>query len=480
MPVSGFVIRRKLAEGGMGAVYVAQHERLTNIHKVIKVLLPTYAQNADVRQRFEREAESASRLYHEHILRIDNFGSLPDGQLWLMTELLQGQPLDEFLRTRGRLDEHRALRVILQLCSALEHAHEAGIIHRDLKPGNVFVCPTNAQPLAIRLLDFGIAKILHTAERGARTQAGVPIGTPSYMAVEQYDRADEVTPRADVFSLAVMTCEMVTGRLPWGHADPAVLYHKQRTERPVLDGLSPGWQRVLQGALAARAEDRPESARAYARALAAETPAMPPHAPSGLEVLRAIAPDLMDRAAGHQTPRTPSDHGAIASISCSWSWSTLAPPQVGAQATTISAAAGAIVAEPPRRLARAKLVLAGLGACGLAGLVTFTLVRSLQGAPSRAAAAAPAAIASPQPSAASSAPADALVGDDASAAPPVATPDVVPHLPPVAPELAPPSTQPAVPTRGAAERAKPPVAPARPPQPTATDNAFDPDSPTGR
>ncbi|HEX7837011.1 MAG TPA: protein kinase [Kofleriaceae bacterium] len=476
MQVNGFIIQRKLAEGGMGAVYVCQHERLTNIHKVIKVLLPTYAQDPTLRQRFEREAESASRLHHEHILRIDNFGSLPDGQLWLMTEFLHGQPLDELLRTRGRLAEHHALLVILQLCSALEHAHKAGIVHRDVKPGNVFVCPTQAQPLAIKLLDFGIAKILHTASDGAHTRSGVAIGTPSYMAVEQYDRADEVTARADIFSLAVMTCEMITGRLPWGRHDPAVLYHQQRTRRPVLDGLSPGWRRVLQDALAAEPKDRPESACAYARALASETPALSPCAPGGVEMLRMVAPDLMDSAAPvHAAVHTRSDRESIAPRS----WSTLTSPQAPPQkTTTISASPGVIAVEPPRRHARSQLVLAGLGACGLAGLVTFALVRSLQGTPSHTTAAAPTSLASPQAGPASSPPGDAPVSEDASAAPAMMVPDAARSLSsavaPSAREL-----QRTPPPRGV-RRPRPPAAPARPPQPAADDDTFDPDSPIGR
>ncbi|TMQ04042.1 MAG: serine/threonine protein kinase [Deltaproteobacteria bacterium] len=220
--MSGFVIVRKLAEGGMGAVYLAEHERLTHIRKVVKVLLPAYARHGELQQRFEREAHAASRLHHDHILKIDNFGKLPGGQPWLMTEILHGQPLDEFLRTRGRLAEHRALLVLLQLCSALEHAHKLGIIHRDLKPSNVFVCPTKQQPFAIKLLDFGIAKMLNEATDGAGTRSGAIMGTPSYMAVEQYDHAHAVTPHADIFSPGVMTCEMVTGRLPWGNHDQAV------------------------------------------------------------------------------------------------------------------------------------------------------------------------------------------------------------------------------------------------------------------
>ena len=323
--VNGFVIERRLAKGGMAAIYVAVHARLGYIRKAIKVLLPEYAGTRQYRQRFEREAEAVSKLKHDHILEVDDFGALPDGQLWLMTPFLEGQALDRLLRARGRLGEHRALLILLQLLSALEYAHGLGIVHRDLKPANVFVCPTQKQPLAIKLLDFGVARILGVADLGPDTPAGTPVGTPCYMAVEQYARADEATPRADLYAVGVMVCEMVTGRLPWGRHDRAVQYHKQRTERPVLDGLSPGWARVVEAALAVEPRDRPESARALAVALASETPAISPDVPSGAEMLRTVAPELGRHVPPDgDTVRNQASRALVAPLS----WSTLEPPAV--------------------------------------------------------------------------------------------------------------------------------------------------------
>jgi hypothetical protein len=219
-----------------------------------------------------------------------------------------------------------------------------------------------------------------------------------------------------------------------------------------------------------------------------------------MEMLRTVAPDLLDSAApDHEADRTPSHRHAIAARS----WSTLAPPRATpAEATTISASPGVIAVEPPRRHARSKLVLASLGACGLAGLVTFALVRSVQGPPPRTTAAEPTSLAPPQADAASSPPGDGPAGpvsEDASAAPAVMGPDTAQSLSsavaPSAQELQrapPPRTVP---------RPRPPVAPARPLQPgqtsplprraradeprgarppAAEDDTFDPDSPTGR
>jgi serine/threonine-protein kinase len=325
--VNGFAIQRRLARGGIGAVYVAEHLRLPHIRKVIKVLLPEHAQDPQLRRRFECEAEVVSKLKHDHILEIDDFGALPDGQLWLMMPLLDGESLRGLLRRSGRLAEHRALLILLQLCSALEHAHGAGVVHRDLKPENVFVCPTEKQPFSIKLLDFGIATLRDAGDAGLAARADAPSGTPSYMAVEQYEDAGAITPLADICALAIMACEMVTGRLPWGRHDRVMQYILQRTARPVLDGMSSGWREVVQTALAAEPRHRPRSARAFAVALASETPAIPPHVPSGAEMLRTVSPELGQHALpDDDTVRNWADRDLIAPLS----WSALTPPQAPA------------------------------------------------------------------------------------------------------------------------------------------------------
>lgn len=295
-----FRIEKKLAEGGMGAVYLARHRLMTSTLKVIKVLLPEYAQNAILRQRFHREAEAASRLKHENILGIDNFGTLDDGQLFIMIPYLEGQSLDAYLRSRGgSLSPYRALHLVVQLCDALDYAHARGIIHRDLKPGNVYIIPTSSNPYMLKLLDFGIAKLVDAREGEPMTQRGIAIGTPGYMAVEQYERADEVNHLADVYSLAVMIWGIVTGRLPWQHADHAVLYHLQRTqipERPPVDVMPAEWSEVLLAAMNIDPRARPQSARELATALASALPAVG-RLPSGAEILAGLAPHFIRKAA---------------------------------------------------------------------------------------------------------------------------------------------------------------------------------------
>lgn len=262
--VNGYVIRRLLAKGGMSAVYVAEHIELP-LQKAVKVLLPYFAHRHDIRARFAREAKAVSMLHHPNILGIDDCGQLEDGQLWYMMQLLEGQSLEEFLRARGRLSEAHALPIILQLCRALEHAHRHNVVHRDLKPENVFLCETG-----VKLLDFGIAKIVGTAD-GARTAAGSTVGTPHYMSPEQNGQAHLATPLSDIYSLGVLVCKMVTGRLPWGVHDYTVLYHLQRTQLPQLDGLPPRWKDAVASALSTLPSRRPQSVRAFVEAFTTDT-----------------------------------------------------------------------------------------------------------------------------------------------------------------------------------------------------------------
>jgi serine/threonine-protein kinase len=389
-----FRIEEKLAEGGMGAVYLGRHVLLPSALKVIKVLLPAYAANPVLRRRFHREAEAASKLKHEHILGIDNFGEFDDGQLFIMIPYLEGQPLDTYLRARGgRLVPHRALHIVVQLCDALDHAHSRGIIHRDLKPSNVYLVATNANPYAVKLLDFGVAKFLEEPA-GHGTRSGVPIGTPSYMAVEQYEHGDEATHLADVYSLGIMIWEMVTGRLPWQAREGAVLYHLQRTvtpKRPAVSEMPLEWSRLLLGALSVDLDARPRSARELATALASALPA-DGRRPSGTEILAGLVPRFVRRSGpGDETVRNASDVDRLAPLlwparETTGETDRAAPPELPPplpsppplppppelppppMAELPAAGPGAPGTRPidPRRSARRKLAVAALAATALA------------------------------------------------------------------------------------------------------------------
>lgn len=297
LAIGRFVIREKLAEGGMGAVYLAVHERL-GVRKVVKVLLGEYSHNPIIRRRFEREATAASRLSHRHVIRIDDFGALPDGQLFLVMPFLDGETLEAHLRhTRPSL--HHTCHVLVQLCAALQHLHEAGIVHRDLKPGNVFLSATAENPFEVVLIDLGIARDRSSQTVSFRTQSGIALGTPGYMAVEQYGHAATADARADVYATAVIAWEMLTGQLPWGVHDARVLHLKQMTEPPSLPDtcvLPADLVALLAASLAPDPAARPRSARDFAIAFAAAVPAAGPREPSGADIVLRFARDFVERA----------------------------------------------------------------------------------------------------------------------------------------------------------------------------------------
>jgi serine/threonine-protein kinase len=285
-----FRITRRLAVGGMGTVYLAEHIHDSHLRKVVKTILPEYTRIPEIQRRFQREAATAARLHHRNILAVDNFGTLENGQLFLMAPFLDGEPLDEFVAARGgRLSEHRALHFLIQLAKALDHAHASGVVHRDLKPSNVFVVRTD-EGYEIRLLDFGIAK--RSGDEEIKTSTGTTLGTPYYMPVEQYRDAGEVTHLADVFSFAVLAWELVTGELPWGKQDPRVMYFQQMTmipARPPPEVMSPEWVDIMLPGLRAEPSRRPPSIRAFIIALASALPARD-GMPSGAEMLADLAP----------------------------------------------------------------------------------------------------------------------------------------------------------------------------------------------
>lgn len=288
-------IVRQLGQGGMGAVYLAEHVRIGS-RKVVKVLLPELSHNPQIVHRFENEARAAARLQHRNIIKIDDFGQLASGQWYILMPYLEGASLEAFLASHGKLTTHQALHLLVQICAALQAAHDAGIVHRDLKPGNIFLSQAEDNPRFVTLLDFGIAKLGESTD-GMATQTGAVFGTPAYMAVEQLEDASRADARSDLYALGVIAYQMVTGALPFGSASGAVLYNKQITSRPTRpEGVPYEWAELLLRALAVRPIDRPLSARAFAISLAAVTPADPPFEPSGHEILLSVARELVSTA----------------------------------------------------------------------------------------------------------------------------------------------------------------------------------------
>jgi len=218
--IGNYVVKRLLGEGGMGTVFLGEHP-LIGKKVAIKVLLDEFAQREDIVTRFFNEAKAVNEIKHGNIVDIIDFGKMkvyqgaPDTVYFIM-ELLEGESLSDRLR-RQPLSLPEVVHIMLQCCSALEASHAKGIIHRDLKPDNIFITPKSSDPLFIKILDFGIAK-LNDGPVGSKTRTGVVIGTPSYMSPEQCMGRGHIDARSDIYSLAIVMYEMLTGKVPFGGA----------------------------------------------------------------------------------------------------------------------------------------------------------------------------------------------------------------------------------------------------------------------
>jgi serine/threonine-protein kinase len=205
--VGDYVIERQIGEGGMGMVFAAVHPVIGK-HVAIKVLSPMLAGDATSVQRFVQEARAVNQIAHPKIVDIFGFGQLPSGRHYCVMELLHGQSLKR--RLDSPIDDREAISIIAEVCEALAAAHAAGIVHRDLKPDNIFLVEDTDGTRRVKLLDFGIAKLLEDPE-ALKTRSGEPIGTPRYMAPEQR-QGKPVDLRTDLYALGVMMFEIFGGR----------------------------------------------------------------------------------------------------------------------------------------------------------------------------------------------------------------------------------------------------------------------------
>jgi tetratricopeptide (TPR) repeat protein len=212
-----YLILSRLGVGGMGAVYRAQHTTLKR-DLAIKVLLPEFGGKDEFVRRFEREAESASRLAHPNIIAVTDFGRTPDGLLFLAMEYLDGRSLTSLIR-EGPLGVPRALGIARQILAGLNRAHGAGVVHRDLKPDNIMLIERDGTRDFVKILDFGIAKLTDPEPgREALTQAGMVFGTPEYLSPEQA-LGDKIDARADLYAFGVILFEMLIGQRPFESED---------------------------------------------------------------------------------------------------------------------------------------------------------------------------------------------------------------------------------------------------------------------
>jgi serine/threonine protein kinase len=215
--IGSYIVDRELGSGGTGTVYLCKHT-LIDREVAVKVLHDDQARDPDQVARFFQEAKSAAEIGHPNIIVIIDYGTLPlpgGDRTYLMMESLDGESLDRRLQ-RGGLSLADIAHILSQVCSALVACHGKGIVHRDLKPSNIYLCNRSFDPLFVKLLDFGTAKLTAPAPGVHRTQYGVVIGTPAYMSPEQCEGKGALDHRSDIYSLGVMLYEMLTGTLPFG------------------------------------------------------------------------------------------------------------------------------------------------------------------------------------------------------------------------------------------------------------------------
>ncbi|HEU5075375.1 MAG TPA: serine/threonine-protein kinase, partial [Polyangiaceae bacterium] len=206
-------ITRLIGDGGMGAVYEAEH-LLLKVPVALKFLHADLAERPGLAERFLREARVSASIQSPHVTRVTDVDTTDAGTPFLVMELLRGESLQDLLDRQRRLPRAIAIDYTMQILSGLEAAHALDVVHRDLKPDNVFIVQTPSGPV-LKLIDFGIAKLRNSEEfKEALTRAGAMMGTPEYMAPEQLYSAENVDARADLFSVGVMLYEMLCGERP--------------------------------------------------------------------------------------------------------------------------------------------------------------------------------------------------------------------------------------------------------------------------
>jgi serine/threonine protein kinase len=254
----------RLGVGGMSTVHLAFDQRLER-SVAIKLLAEHLADDPAFVSRFRREALAAARLVHPNIVQVFDFGfDQGSHQHFIVMEHVNGQSCAEILRDRGHLNVEQGVDIVCQACRGLEYAHRNGVVHRDVKPGNLLVSDADV----VKLADFGIAR---AADQSSITQVGSVLGTAAYLSPEQA-RGDKAGPRADLYSLGVVTYQLLSGRLPYEAGSLSELALKQQREAPIpLQDLNPRvppeLAHAVAMALAIDQEGRPADALVLAEAL---------------------------------------------------------------------------------------------------------------------------------------------------------------------------------------------------------------------
>ncbi len=260
-----------LGRGGMGEVWRARH-RMLALRAAVKLIRPevlmvhTGKHAAVIRRRFEREARATAALRSPHTVALYDFGVAEDGSFYYVMELLDGINLERLVKRFGPQTPARVLQILLQICDSIGEAHQIGLVHRDLKPTNIFVCRLGLNVDFVKVLDFGLVKLISSETDTHVTLDGTTAGTPAYMAPEVAMGNDDVDGRADIYALGCIAYWLLTGQLVFEEPSPVAmaLAHVQgtlvspsrRTELPIPEPM----ERVVVACLAKKPEDRPQTA----------------------------------------------------------------------------------------------------------------------------------------------------------------------------------------------------------------------------
>jgi serine/threonine-protein kinase len=291
-----YKVARLVGEGGMGSVYLAEQQLGTTVRRVaLKTLHRHLSADPTLRTRFEREVATVAALEHPNTIQVFDFGTTPEGLLYIVMEFVEGKSLADVLVAERCLDPQRAIKILLQVCGSLAEAHKGGIVHRDLKPDNIMLTERAGQRDFVKVLDFGIAKRGGDEAEGKRlTQQGTVLGTPPYMSPEQFT-GKPLDARSDLYSLAIMAYEMVSGELPF-HADSPYEWATQHltvAPRPLAQtargpAIPLALQTAIERGMSKAPDQRYTDVEAFARALegGAALPQTSPGTPIAREAAR--------------------------------------------------------------------------------------------------------------------------------------------------------------------------------------------------
>ncbi len=270
--IDRYHLTARIGEGGMCTVYRGTHV-LTRKLWAVKILHAELAAQRRAVKRFQKEAQAASRIDHANVIHVTDFGTSEEGYVYLVMEYLEGSTLKRAIQTDGPFTLDRTVHIVRQIGEALDAAHAQNVIHRDLKPENIMLLPTDeAERERVKVLDFGIAKVQEdTTDSAPLTAQNMVMGTPQYMSPEQA-KGLELDARSDIYSLGIITYEMLTGKTPFHGGPSKVILSKHANEIPpsprrLRPDLSAHVERVIMRALEKSPLRRPQSGSEFAREL---------------------------------------------------------------------------------------------------------------------------------------------------------------------------------------------------------------------